>query len=114
LRDEAAQATLNIGSLVPRRHYDRDLRRPIGWRRFGWLKPWPKVALVEGPHQQPNHDHEPNRRQQKVQGSTGQAAMGFAASILGGSFGFRDARCARFNTQEHHVFSPVFSDAAHA
>jgi hypothetical protein len=44
----------------------------------------------------------------------GKLQLGFAASILGGSFGFRDARCARFNTQEHHVFSPVFSYAAHA
>ena len=44
----------------------------------------------------------------------GRLQLGFAASIRGGSFGFRNGHSPFFRTQEHRVFSPVFSCAAHA
>src|SRR6516164_4924242 len=76
LRDQAAQAAVDIGSLVARGDNDRELWRASGRWRFGWLEPWPKIALLESPRDQPDHDRKPNRRQQEVQGSTGQAAIG--------------------------------------
>jgi hypothetical protein len=44
----------------------------------------------------------------------GRLQLGFAASIRGASFGFRNGHSPLFRTQEHRVFSPVFSCAAHA
>jgi hypothetical protein len=76
LRDKAAQAPVNIGGFIARRDNDRDLWRPCGRRRLGWLQTLQKAALLESPGDQPDHDRKPDRRQQKVQGSTGQAAIG--------------------------------------
>jgi hypothetical protein len=63
LRDKAAQAAVNISGLIARWDDDRDLCCASGrWRR-GWLKLWQKVALLECPRDQPDHDRKPNRRQ---------------------------------------------------
>jgi hypothetical protein len=53
-----------------------------------------KATLLESAGDQPDHDRKPDRRQQKVQGSTGQAAIG--ARCLNGSFGFRNNPCSTF------------------
>jgi hypothetical protein len=90
LSNEAAQTAADIDRLIARGDDHRYFWRATGWRRFGRLEPWQQAALPESPHDQPSHDREPDRRQQKVQGSTGQLQLGFVASIRGGSFGFRN------------------------
>jgi hypothetical protein len=76
LRDKAAQAAVNIGGLIARRDDNRDLCCASDQRRLDWLETLQKATLLESPGDQPDHGRKPDRRQQKVQGSTGQAAIG--------------------------------------
>jgi hypothetical protein len=75
LRDKAAQAAVNIGGLIARRDDDRDLSSACDRRRLDWLEILQKAMLLESPGDQPDHGRKPDRRQQKVQGSTGRAAI---------------------------------------